>query len=90
MKLLEFKYTKADGSVSDRAVIELVTPTQFVEGIDVTQLQEGEFALFANEMRELKNAQHEATMALLAKHDLKHNYRRFSPDKMSALNTEYI
>jgi hypothetical protein len=90
MKLLEFSYTKADGSVSDRAVIELVTPTQFVEGIDVTQMPEDEFALFANEMRELKNAQHEATMALLAKHDLKHNYRRFSPKQMSAINTEYI
>ena len=90
MKLLEFKYTKTDGSVSDRAVIELVTPTQFIEGIDVTKMPEDEFALFANEMRQLKNAQHEATMALLAKHDLKHNYRRFSPDKMSDLNTEYI
>jgi hypothetical protein len=90
MKLLEFTYTKADGSISDRALIELVTPTQFVEGIDVTQMPEDEFALFATEMRELKNAQHEATMALLAKHDLKHNYRRFSPDKMSDLNTEYV
>jgi hypothetical protein len=90
MKLLEFNYTKADGSVSDRAVIELVSPTQFVEGIDVTQMPEDEFALFADEMRNLKNAQHEATMALLAKHDLKHNYRRFSPDKMSNLNTEYV
>jgi len=90
MKLLEFNYTKADGSVSERAVIELVTPTQFIEGIDVTQMPEDEFALFANEMRELKNTQHEATMALLAKHDLKHNYRRFSPDKMSDLNTEYV
>jgi hypothetical protein len=90
MKLLEFNYTKADGSVSDRAVIELVSPTQFVEGIDVSQMPEDEFALFANEMRNLKNAQHEATMALLAKHDLKHNYRRFSPDKMSNLNTEYV
>lgn len=90
MKLLEFKYTKADGSISDRAVIELVAPTQFVEGIDVSKMPEDDFALFANEMRELKNAQHQATMDLLAKHDLKHNYRRFSPDKMSDVNTEYV
>lgn len=90
MKLLEFKYTKADGSVSDRALIELVTPTQFVEGIDVSKMPEDDFALFANELRELKNAQHQATMDLLAKHDLKHNYRRFSPDKMSDVNTEYV
>jgi hypothetical protein len=90
MKLLEFKYTKADGSVSDRALIELVTPCQFVEGIDVTQMPEDDFVLFANEIRELKNAQHQATMELLVKHDLKHNYRRFSPDKMSGINAEYV
>jgi hypothetical protein len=90
MKLLEFTYTKADGSVSDRAIVELVTPTEFIEGIDVTKMPEDEFALFANEMRTLKTVQHEATMALLAKHDLKHNYRRFSPKQMSAINTEYI
>ena len=49
MKLLEFNYTKADGSVSERAVIELVTPTQFIEGIDVTQMPEDDFALFSSD-----------------------------------------
>ena len=90
MKLIEFTYTKADGSQSERAVIELQQPTKFVEGIDVTQLPESEFALFVQEFRELKNAQHEATMALLAKHDLKHNYRRFTPENMEAVTTEHI
>lgn len=90
MKLLEFTYTKPNGDVSERAVIELVQPTDHVEGIDVTQMPEDEFALFADEYRELKNAQHEATMALLAKFDLKHNYRRFVPQRMADINTEYV
>lgn len=90
MKLIEFTYTKADGSQSERAVIELMQPTKFVEGIDVTQLPEAEFADFVQEFRELKNAQHEATMALLAKHDLKHNYRRFLPENMEAVTTEQV
>lgn len=90
MKLIEFTYTKADGSQSERAIIELVQPTKFVEGIDVTQLPEAEFADFVQEFRELKNTQHEATIALLAKHDLKHNYRRFSPENMEAVTTEQV
>ena len=90
MKLIQFTYTKTDGSQSDRAVIELQQPSKFMEGIDVTQLPDDSFADFVQEFRALKNAQHEATMALLAKHDLKHNYRRFTPENMEAVTTEHI
>ena len=90
MKLIQFTYTKTDGSQSDRAVIELQQPSKFMEGIDVTQLPDDSFADFVQEFRELKNTQHEATMALLAKHDLKHNYRRFIPENMEAVTTELI
>lgn len=90
MKLIQFTYTKTDGTQSDRAVIELQSPSKFMEGLDVTQMSDDEFADFAQAYRELKNAQHEATMALLAKHDLKHNYRRFIPDNMEAVTTENI
>lgn len=90
MKLIEFKYTKADGSESERAVIELQQPSKHFEGIDVSDLPEADFALFVQEFRELKNAQHEATMQLLAKHDLKHNYRRFLPEQMTAVTSEHI
>jgi hypothetical protein len=90
MKLVEFKYKKADGSESERAVIELQVPSKHFEGIDVSELPEADFALFVQEFRELKNAQHEATMALLAKHDLKHNYRRFLPEQMAEVTSEHI
>jgi hypothetical protein len=58
MKLLEFTYIKQAGDVSKRAVIELVTPTKFVEGWDVTQLDNNEFAKFAESMGELRRRQH--------------------------------
>lgn len=90
MKLVEFKYTKSDGAVSERAVIELQQPSKHFEGIDVSELPEAEFAVFVQEFRELKNAQHAATMELLAKHDLKHNYRRFLPEQMAAVTSEHI
>lgn len=90
MKLLEFTYTKADGSVSTRAVIETSTPQKHVEGIDISDMPEEQFAEFTLAMRELKDKQHQDTMALLAAHDLKHNYRRFIPEQMTNIVTEYV
>jgi len=90
MKLVEFNYTKDDGSVSKRAVIELVSPNKFIEGWDVTNLNEAEFANFTQNMGELRRRQHEETMQLLADFDLKHNYRRFKPDSMSNIQVDYV
>jgi hypothetical protein len=90
MKLVEFTYTKADGSVSDRAVLELVTPAKHMEGIDVSQMLAEDYAKFVVDFAQLKNAQHEATMQLLVDYDLKTNYRRFLPDQMSDVKVEHI
>lgn len=90
MKLIEFTYTKSDGKVSQRAIIELLCPQKHFEGIDVTQLEEGEFAEFTLAMREMKDRQYAETMELLARHDLKHNYRKFLPEQMSNVTTEHV
>lgn len=90
MKLVEFTYTKADGSTSQRAVVELVQPTQFFEGIDVSHMDNDELAHFCSEYRSMKAAQHEETLALLNQFDLKHNYRRFTPEKMASVQTDYV
>jgi hypothetical protein len=90
MKFVEFRYTKADGSVSDRAIIELVTPTKYVEGIDVTQMPESDFAAFTVAMSNLKRTQHEQTMQLLADFDLKHNYRKFIPEQMTNVISDFV
>jgi hypothetical protein len=90
MKFVEFTYTKADGSQSRRAIIELVTPTKHVEGIDVTSLSEDEFASFTQAMSALKTAQHNETMSLLDTYDLNHNYRKFIPEQMSDVTSDYV
>lgn len=90
MKLLEFTYTKQGGDVSKRAVIELVTPSEFVEGWDVTGLDEADFAKFTEIMGTLRRRQHEETMQLLEEFDLKHNYRRFKPSGMADVQVEYV
>lgn len=90
MKLLEFTYTKSDGSQSSRAVIELQQPCKYVEGIDVSQMPEDQFADFCREFSLLKTAQHDETMRLLEQFDLKHNYRRFIPEQMQSVTTDYV
>lgn len=90
MNFIEFTYTKADGTTSKRAVIPMFGPTKFVEGIDVSQMSEDEFADFCREFSALKLTQHEETMTMLEQFDLKHNYRRFSPENMSDVITEYV
>ena len=90
MKLLEFTYTKSDGTTSSRAIIELQQPCKYVEGIDVSQMPENEFADFCREFSLMKTAQHDETMRLLEQFDLKHNYRRFIPEQMQVLTSEYV
>ena len=90
MKLMQFMYTKSNGDTSERALVVTQEPSQLVSGIDVSELPEVEFEQFTREMRELKNRQHEEMMLLVAKHDLKHNYRQFTPSKMTNVIAELI
>lgn len=90
MKLVEFTYTKDAGEVSKRAVIEIVTPSKFIEGWDITNLDEENAAVFMQQMSELRRTQHEQTMNLISEFDLKHNYRRFKPENMSDVKVEYV
>jgi hypothetical protein len=90
MKLVEFKYTKSDGSVSNRAVLELQAPNNYFEGIDVSQMPEEVFAEFSQLFSDMRRKHHEQTMQLLSDWDLKHNYRRFLPDKMADVSVDYV
>lgn len=90
MKLVEFSYTKADGTSSKRAVIEVLQPTAHFEGIDVSQMPEDEFAEFTSEYRDLLEQQYNAKIAVMQKYDLKHNYRRFIPEKMTDVTADHI
>jgi hypothetical protein len=90
VKLVEFTYTKKDGSVSQRAVAEVASPTQYLEGVDISELEEAEFANFTLEYNQLKDRQKQEFQELLNQFDLKHNYRRFLPQQMSAITTEHV
>lgn len=90
MNFIEFTYTKTDGKTSKRALIPLVNPTEFVEGIDVTSLSESDFADFCREFSAMKLDHHNQMMEKLAEYDLRHNYRRFIPKQMSDVTHDYV
>jgi hypothetical protein len=90
MKVKEFTYTKANGDVSQRVLVELVTPSEHVEGIDVTNLDMDRYAEFTTELKAIEQELFNRRMALYSDFDLQHNYRRFLPSNMTNVTTEFI
>ena len=89
MKIKEFTYTKPNGAVSQRTVVELVSPTEHVEGIDVSELDMDSYAKFTQQLRDLETQIYNQRMALYADFDLGNNYRRFVPARMTNVTTEF-
>ena len=90
MKLIDFKYTKNTGETSNRTLAVTGEPNKFFEGIDISALSTDEFAEFVNESSVLLDQFKQKQMNLLADFDLKHNFRRFTPDNMTDVTTEYV
>lgn len=85
MKTLTFKYTKADGSTSERTLLALVTPSDKYAGIDLTMLEPPDAASFVRAAAGLHEEYLENMRELQAQFDLKHNYRQFLASGVSDL-----
>jgi hypothetical protein len=90
MKIKEFTYTKPNGDVSQRTLVELVTPTDSIEGIDVSELNMDTYAEFVRELKALEDEIYNRRMELYANFDLGHNYRKFLPSRMTNVTTEFV
>lgn len=90
MKVVEFTYTKANGDVSTRAVVETTKPTKFMSGLDISEMSPDNMLEFAKEYNELETKFAEARLALQTKYDIKHNYRQFDPERMTDVTSEFI
>jgi len=89
MKIKEFTYTKPNGEVSQRTVVELVSPTEHIEGIDVSELDMDSYAEFTKQLNELEKEIYNKRTELYNQFDLTHNYRRFVPSRMTNVTTEF-
>ena len=90
MKIKEFTYTKPNGDVSQRTLVELVSPTDSIEGIDVSELDMEAYGEFIVKLKALEDEIYTRRMALYADFDLGHNYRRFLPSRMTNVTTEFV
>lgn len=89
MKIKEFIYTKPNGEVSHRTLVELVSPTEHIEGIDVSELDLDSYAEFIKQLNALEKEIYAKRTELYAQFDLTHNYRRFIPNRMTNVTTEF-
>ena len=86
MKTITFKYTKIDGSVSERTLLAMVTPGDKYAGIDVSELDPYMAGKFMEEAEQL-HAKYVGSLANLQEEfDLKYNYRQFLASGVSELS----
>lgn len=85
MKTLTFKYTKRDGSVSERTLLSFIQPTDKYAGIDVSELEPETAAEFIAEMLTLESEYKDFQAAIISKYELSHSYRQFLKDGVSEL-----
>ena len=90
MKIKEFTYTKPTGEVSQRTLVELVSPTEHIEGIDVSGLDMDSYAEFLKKLKQLEDTLYTQRTELYSEFDLQHNYRRFVPQRMTNVTTEFV
>jgi hypothetical protein len=90
MIIKQFTYTKASGEVSERVVLQLVSPAKNMSGIDISALSEEDQARFAGAWNALLDDYRAETDMLLDEYDLNHGYRQFDPAKMSNITSESI
>lgn len=90
MNIVEFTYTKADGKVSNRVVVEVENTDEYFEGIDVTSLEPVESVMFVDAYSALLESQQLEIMTLMQEFDLKHSYRKFIKANMTNVKTEEI
>ena len=90
MNILTFKYTKADGSTSNRVLAPMVKPNTMYEGIDISRLEVADQVMFAEAVNAAYNTYMATLEAVKAEFDVTHDYRRFDPKRMTEVVREVI
>lgn len=85
MKLYTFNYTKKDGSISERLLLAMGSPTNKYSGIDLSELEPDNAVKFASEVERLHEQYVQSLKQLQAQYDVKHNYRQFNEEGVTEL-----
>lgn len=90
MKTLTFTYTKADGTQSDRVLLVSAEPTKLYAGTDISSLDLDDQVKYVLALKAAREKYLDVVRELNDEFDLNHNFRQFSPDKMSDMIIEDI
>ena len=90
MKLTEFTYTKRNGDVSQRAVIVTQEPNKFLQGIDVSELDNEDLGELITKLRALEDRVQAERAVLMAEYDLTYSFRQFDPELISDQTVEWV
>ena len=90
MKIISFKYTKADGKQSDRTLLVSAEPTTLYAGTDISSLDAEDQVCYVNEVQLAKDVYLEMLKNINNTYDLNFNYRQFKPEQMANIEEELI
>lgn len=88
MTILSFTYTKSPTDISQRVYVPLSVPGKNYFGIDVSDLDIEDQALFAAEIDEIERDKQMKIELAMGKYDIRTNFRSFNPEKMSNIVEE--
>jgi hypothetical protein len=83
MKIITFKYTKADGKISQRTIVVSNEPSKFVSGTDISELEDVDQVQYVEEVKKAKEIYLDMLKQINDEFDVIHNYRQFKPECMS-------
>jgi hypothetical protein len=85
MKILTFKYTKADASTSSRVLLPMTSPAKGYFGVDISELDFEEQAEVALKFEALQQEFYDKVGTLLQEYDISKNFRNFLVENMSEI-----
>lgn len=85
---MSFIYVKDDKDISERVFIPLQNPSDKYFGVDISELDYEEQAVFQVSIEEVIAEYKDKIDKLMEQYDIKHSYRYFFPNKMKDLSVE--
>lgn len=86
MQTIQFTYTKSDGSVSERLLLAVSSPSDKYSGIDLSDLEPTKAAEFIALMEKLHSEYLNFVKELQERYDVKHNFRQFLIERMTQIS----
>lgn len=90
MEIKSFKYTKANGDVSNRDVLVITNPSNMVRGIDITELPDEDQVQLASDVSKAYDEFLKKTAEIYEHYDVRRNFRQFDVLKMTDVESIYV